>query len=371
MGADAADAAGGDIALVLYLDPATGALTLATTTAIAHPVAGSTPAAFNDPVDMNDTFFLGITDGDGDVALSTNALEVVILDDGPDAQFEGGEGVAVFEEDLPDSEIGFTGVFNIDFGTDGPADGGGLTFDPLLDGTTAPFTAGGETVTYSLSADGQILTASSASGTVFTVELGNPEPELFTVELLRAVDHDAGVNGSQFLLEAAFDLRVTDGDGDFLVLEDALEIAIFDDEPTVDVEAGEGVLGLDHFDETPADSAVPGDDNAGDDEPADPGAIGTVRSDPGAVAGLFLPDQIDTGNDLPATIETVYSLILRDGVSQPSDGPVQTDFFGLGNADGVPDVDERVHLFRISDTEIVGVMGLTLAATWCCASPST
>nr|WP_316629181.1 hypothetical protein [uncultured Brevundimonas sp.] len=259
----------------------------------------------------------------------------------------------VFEANLPDNELGFLGSLNLDFG----ADGGSLTFDLALEGTTAPFTAGGETVTYSVSDDGQILTAASASGTVLTIELGAPEDDRFTAELLRPIDH---VGGSDDLFQLVLDLRATDGDGDFITVTDGLRLFIVDDEPTVDVEGAGGVLTLDRLDETPADSFVPGDDNAGDDEPATAGAIGTVITDDDAVADLFLDDQIDSGADEPASVETVYSLILRDGAGAAvgTGSPVATALFGLGDGDGIREFpSELVFLVQVSDTVIEGRVG--------------
>nr|WP_316629182.1 DUF5801 repeats-in-toxin domain-containing protein [uncultured Brevundimonas sp.] len=56
------DGPAGAIALVLYLDPESGELWLATTKAIAHPDS-SDP---DETLILNSTFFIGVTDADGD-----------------------------------------------------------------------------------------------------------------------------------------------------------------------------------------------------------------------------------------------------------------------------------------------------------------
>ena len=160
---------------------------------------------------------------------------------------------------------------------------------------------------------------------------------------------------------------VTDFDGD--VATDSAEvnvtssIVIEDDGPTIDVEGAENaMLALAALDETPGDSAVPGDDNAGDDEPPAAGAIGTMTSAAGAVAGLFVTNAIDFGRDGPLAgggLEAAYSLVLRDagGTEILDDTGVATTLFATGNGDGVREEAERIFLFRISDTEIVGIAG--------------
>ena len=148
---------------------------------------------------------------------------------------------------------------------------------------------------------------------------------------------------------------------------------IEDDGPELTVSDAGTSLTLAALDETPGASAVTGDTNAGDDEPADtttsPGAIGTVTTSTGAVSGLFNTDIKDFGRDGEAETNataTTYSVVLRDAsgtlITDTTTG-VATTMFVVGDGDGGRDTDEQIFLFRVSDTEIVGVVGSVSTGT--------
>ena len=94
-------------------------------------------------------------------------------------------------------------------------------------------TSGGEAISYTVSDDGQSITASTPDGSpVFTVTLdANPETgEMsYTVELQGNVDHEASGAGDDLLSNIPVTLTVTDGDG--TEASTKLEIGIKDDNP--------------------------------------------------------------------------------------------------------------------------------------------
>jgi hypothetical protein len=195
-----------------------------------------------------------------------------------------------------------------------------------------------------------------------------------TVAQFRALDHGADGNDhdSQVVMASGLvggQLTVTDNDTDTATsntVELGALIAFEDDGPAVNVAAvSEATLALDALDESPGPNTV-ADPNAGDDEPASLGAIGTVETATGAMASLFVADGIDYGTDGAAATDpsvTDYALVLGTaagalvgipaGTFEAAEG-VATTLYVTGDGDGLREANEQIYLFKISDTVIEG-----------------
>ncbi|NMG43255.1 retention module-containing protein [Aromatoleum toluvorans] len=154
-----------------------GTYTFTQLKAMAHPDA-SNP---NDAIDL--TITANVVDGDGTTASKT--FTVTVLDDGPVAF------VPATTVMLNITTSTFTAPLDLDiniannYGTDG----GTIRFAPGLAGSTT-LTSGGLPITYALSTNGQVLTASTAAGTVFTVTL-DPASGQYTMQMHGTVDGGA------------------------------------------------------------------------------------------------------------------------------------------------------------------------------------
>ena len=195
----------GVVVVVLYLNPETGALVLGTKTAIFHPQAGLTPADHDDSVFLNQTFFVGVTDGDGDFAITPNAIEIEIQDDGPTI---GNVTGGVILDETP----------GIDEGSDDlPTDS-----ESVVVGTIVELPGNNSTVDH----------------IHFTVNVGGQ----VTIDLLSefgGIDLD-GINGSDFF-DTFIRLFLDDGNGN-----PGAQVAVNDDSSTL--LSGDGSLtGLDSF----------------------------------------------------------------------------------------------------------------------------
>ncbi|MBY6015526.1 VCBS domain-containing protein [Qipengyuania gaetbuli] len=230
-GVDTADVASVEVTTqasqgTVTYDPATGLFTYTPA-----PGAGSNG-------NLTDSFTYTITDNDGDT--STATVEVTLK---PDSEPQGGERTASVDDDglaggnaasttgdldandgddpADTSEASFTGTLFFDVGNDTPA---AIAFDPALEGASASL--GTETVTYSIS--GNTLTASSARGAVFTVEITDSATGEYTVTLLQNVLHAAGSDEND--ASVSIDFTVTDSDGDQTTTN--LGIVFDDDAPS-------------------------------------------------------------------------------------------------------------------------------------------
>jgi T1SS-143 domain-containing protein len=142
--------AGGTLALALYVDPVTGTVSVAEYEAIEHPLT-SNP---NDAVSLANVVYVSVTDGDGDVATSSTALQVSILDDGPTIGTPA--PTTAQESDLTSHPSSTThGSLGVTFGTDGPAAAAvaanpgtptTLDFNSLVNGGGAPYHLGNFTI---------------------------------------------------------------------------------------------------------------------------------------------------------------------------------------------------------------------------------
>ena len=138
--------ANGVTVLAIFVDPATGTVSVAEYGAIKHP-DGSNP---NDAVSLANVVYVSVTDGDNDVATSATPLHINILDDGPTIGTPA--GTAVGEGDLTThATTSSHGSLGINFGTDGAAAAGapanpGITqtinFDNLANGGLTSFSVG-------------------------------------------------------------------------------------------------------------------------------------------------------------------------------------------------------------------------------------
>ena len=89
------------------------------------------------------------------------------------------------------NQSGVTGTFLLDgdgtLSNNYGADGGSIRFDSALNGSNSGLTSGGLPITYSLSSNGTVLTASTAAGTVFIATL-QPASATYQVQMIGEVD---------------------------------------------------------------------------------------------------------------------------------------------------------------------------------------
>ncbi|MBO6948717.1 MAG: cadherin-like domain-containing protein, partial [Rhodospirillales bacterium] len=187
-----------------------------------------------------DGFTYTLTDGDGDTSQATQRIE--ITDTGPEIPpNDPPTGTPLGEGDQPDlgradlivdeDNMGSaTQAIEVDFGSDGFGSASLSVPQELQD---MNLTSGGEAISYTVSDDGQSITASTPDGSpVFTVTLdANPETgEMsYTVDLQGNVDHAETGAGDDLLSNIPVTLTVTDGDG--TEASTNLEIGIKDDNP--------------------------------------------------------------------------------------------------------------------------------------------
>uniref|UniRef100_UPI00313ED9E1 hypothetical protein n=1 Tax=Hydrogenophaga sp. OTU3427 TaxID=3043856 RepID=UPI00313ED9E1 len=143
-----------------------------------------------------ENFAVVVKDDDGDVAPPVN-LQIQINDDGPvdvtpDATVVDNAAGATSGPVALDLD----GLVTDNYGADGA---GTVYFAPSLDGASAedrvtgsPLTSSGLPITYSLSVDGSVLTASTALGTVFTVTI-DAAASTYVVQMVGTVDGGAPV----------------------------------------------------------------------------------------------------------------------------------------------------------------------------------
>ncbi|MDP3173311.1 MAG: DUF5801 repeats-in-toxin domain-containing protein, partial [Phenylobacterium sp.] len=183
-----AGGAGGSLALTVSIDALGGEVLITQHVALHHPVTTdhNEPIALVGLISVQRTVF----DGDGDSASQLAALNIEVLDDGPQdlqpapgvlSNTVGADATFMLDQD---------GEIALNVGADAP---GTVTFNPSLDGVAATNSAGdplyssGLPMTYSLSAGGTVLTASNALGPVFTVTL-DAGAATYTVAMLATVD---------------------------------------------------------------------------------------------------------------------------------------------------------------------------------------
>ncbi len=163
----------------------------------------------------------------------------------------GGDQILVDDVQLvrfePSSD---TQALDIDWGADDDVDLRSVEFDSDLEGATSPETSNGAAISYELSNDNTLLTATSADGrTIFTVELSKEGTGSYTFTLIDNLDHDGA--GDDLSLDLVFGIEATDSDGD--TAEDTITIAVNDDTPAagtpiLEMVSEDGVLSVEDAD---------------------------------------------------------------------------------------------------------------------------
>jgi len=169
------------------------------------------------------TFAFQAKDSDGDTASSS--FKVTIVDDAPSIGNPEDESVSEVNlpndgydsqhPDAPNSTVQ-TGHLDISWGADD--NNAGLTNNRSVAFTTASapswLTSDGHSVSYSVSADGTVLTATSSDGrTIFTVELSDSGDGSYKFTLNDNIDH-AATGPSDDSRTLSFGFKATDSDGD-------------------------------------------------------------------------------------------------------------------------------------------------------------
>lgn len=189
------------------------------------------------------TFGFIATDSDGDSTAPAN-FTVHITDDVPTA---GGVETRTLSEQTQNGQTNdFVSTsldnvsLNINWGAD-DANNNGASIDRKVAFTTAAapsgLTSNGEAITYVLSENGTLLTASAGDRVVFTVKLSDVDSGTYTFKLLDNLDH-VGNNGASIAL--GFNFTATDADGD--PVGSSFTVNITDDVPTTSAIADETLV---------------------------------------------------------------------------------------------------------------------------------
>ncbi|WP_432815625.1 DUF5801 repeats-in-toxin domain-containing protein [Sphingorhabdus sp.] len=287
----------------------------------------------NVPADRTEVFNYTIVDGDGDTATATlnvlvenndlpatAAVTATLDDDGLTGGIAGGTGdldANAGEAPASASEAIYNGMLNIT-AIDNPI--AAISF-AQLQGTTAAI--GQETVTYSWNAVTNLLTASiSASpagrtGTLFTVQLNNPNSGSYTVTLVDNILHSnvAGENDAS----VALTYRVADTDGS--TNTGVLNITFDDDTPVAISPAAAVVI---NGASAPVFGSLDIDSNVANNLGADGGSVQFSPTLNGLNSGLtsnFVPIIYTVvGNQLlgKAGATTIFTVTLNTATSQYS-----------------------------------------------------
>ncbi|MFH7326707.1 retention module-containing protein [Desulfurivibrio sp. C05AmB] len=147
-----------------------------------------------------------ITDSDGDTAFASQSLDlggnISFTDDGPTvftpkAAYLVNEAGATVTRSLD-----IDGDIDNNIGADQP---GTVRFSADLEGTESGLTAGGQSILYSVSADGQVLTGyTEQAGDIFTITLNHnlDDDDTYTVEMIGVVD--GGLTTIEFTVNGAY-----------------------------------------------------------------------------------------------------------------------------------------------------------------------
>ena len=219
---------GGTVVLTVTLNTETGAFSVVQNAPIDHPAG----------LDENNLSFgvgVQVVDSDGDTEGAT--ITINVDDDTPialEAQVTGvvdedgvPGGIAGGVDDVAGEDTVATGSVTTLFasGADTP-----LTYSLLTDTSGLPaLTSGGVAITYVV--DGNTLTASAGSNTVFTFTLNGNGSWTFT--LVDQIDHAPGDNENNTGVALGSIIQATDADGDSVeAFAGGLIITIDDDTPT-------------------------------------------------------------------------------------------------------------------------------------------
>jgi len=212
-------------------DTGTGSYTFTLLGNLDHPAGNGTNV-------LNLTFAYTATDSDGDS--SNSSFTVTVVDDVPTIGSPDNETVAeanlptdyydTYHPDSPYSTVQ-TGGLDISWGADDNDSGATNNRSVGFTTTTAPsgLTSNGYAISYSLSADGTLLTATSSDHrTVFTVSLNDDGDGSYKFTLYDNVDHSSAGADS---LALTFGFKATDSDGD--TATSSFKVTIVDDVPTI------------------------------------------------------------------------------------------------------------------------------------------
>ncbi|WP_052448226.1 T1SS-143 repeat domain-containing protein [Aeromonas rivuli] len=182
----------GKVAFAIEMNAVTGVATVEQYLSLAHPAAAIQANGYNS---YDETVFLApgslavqvaLTDGDGDIA-SSNVVNISnkigFDDDGP--------SLIAAETGILMNTSGTTGQFLLDgdgsLANNYGADGGIIMFNSVLNGANSGLTSGGLPITYHLSANGTVLTASTAAGVIFVATL-MPMSGTYEIDMQGTVD---------------------------------------------------------------------------------------------------------------------------------------------------------------------------------------
>ncbi|GAB6110854.1 DUF5801 repeats-in-toxin domain-containing protein [Desulfomicrobium salsuginis] len=278
------------------------------------------------------------TDADGDFVTDSAAVDLVTNetsyfsfdDDGPTA---GSTAAATLDDeglaphgipgqgtgDVDGVLISTSGVLPHDFGSDTP---GAVGFSAMHNQAGV---VGAEAVTYNWDAGTNMLTAVSARGTVFTIEVTDPETGAYTLTLDKNVLHASldGMVGDNTENDALVTLNytVTDGDGDNV--NGTLSLTFDDDMPVfTSAQAGEVDNVADEVFHGTLSFAI------GADQPVPGGALSLIGNEAPAdlsVGGLPVSYYVDpdapnvlvahTGGDPDIVANQVFTLVLNESGS--------------------------------------------------------
>ncbi|TKW76429.1 MAG: hypothetical protein DI543_20995, partial [Bradyrhizobium icense] len=224
----------------------TGAYKFTLLHAIDHPghdnpaTTGTVETAFEDNININLTYT--VTDKDGDA--TTGTLAVSIDDDTPTIGTASGTVVESTVNTLLSNafvEASTTGTLAISWGADNANPNSGthdrsVAFDAALNGVQAGLTSNGDAITYALSANNTVLTATATHNAVeriiFTVSIDDLVNGNYTFTLKDNIDHAPPASGADKNDKAlSFGFAATDSDGD--TVTGSLTIHVTDDIPTV------------------------------------------------------------------------------------------------------------------------------------------
>ncbi|MBZ9922399.1 DUF5801 domain-containing protein, partial [Mesorhizobium sp. BR1-1-7] len=225
---------GVDVLEIDLINAATGSYTVTQLHAIDHPAAGT---------EDNLQFTIGYqaTDFDGDTA--TGSFTINVNDDTPTIVAPGAtvaeSTAASFSNTFTPASA--TGSLGISWGADNANPDTGthdrsVAFSPLLTGVQAGLTSNGDAITYTLSSDNTVLTATATHNsvirTVFTVSINDQTNGDYSFDLRDNIDHTAPASGADKNDKAlSFGFTATDSDGDST--SSFLTVHVTDDIPVV------------------------------------------------------------------------------------------------------------------------------------------
>ncbi len=208
------------------------------------PTTGATPSN-EETLTLDFSSIIIPTDQDGDAISVTSAFTINVIDDVPvigtseaalvdedelatgnmDAATDDDATVTNATIDTDSDETTVGGSLNIDFGADdanavlngGTSAGDGdraVTFSADAVATLAALalTSGSELITYALSLDKTVLTATADGETVFKVTLSDDGDGSYIFDLSGPIDHPAGLSEND--VDLTFNFTATDSDGD-------------------------------------------------------------------------------------------------------------------------------------------------------------